>query len=223
MRLAGRAMGLKTRAAALFVGLLLVGGLAANAQERQDQSQLVAQVDPSVVTVALSDRSLGSGFIVDDRGLVVTNYHVIEGEKEATVIFPDKTRSQVEGFLAILPGKDLALLRIQAGGRRLQALRLAEQAPAKGEKVYAFGAPMGLSGSVSDGIVAALRPGEDVRETLRKLANRDIYAELLGYDLDAQWIQTTAPVSPGNSGGPLVNARGEVVGINTGSTPWART
>ena len=92
---------------------------------------------------------------------------------------------------------------------------MAENPPAKGERVYAFGAPMGLSGSVSDGIVAALRPGEDVRQTLEKLARRDIYKEILGYDLDAQWIQTTAPISPGNSGGPLVNARGEVVGINT--------
>lgn len=187
----------------------------AAAQEKQDLAQLVAQVDPSVVTVALSDRSLGSGFVVDEKGLILTNYHVIEGAKEASVVFPDKTKFKVEGFIGILPKKDLALIRIEPGTKRLQPLRVAEQAPAKGEKVYAFGAPMGLSGSVSDGIVAALRSGEDVRSTLKGLANRDIYNEVLGYDLDAQWLQTTAPISPGNSGGPLVNARGEVVGMNT--------
>ena len=196
---------------------LAVGSFPASAwgQENRDQSQLVAQVDPSVVTVALSERSLGSGFVVDEQGLVITNYHVIEGAKEATVIFPDKTKFPVEGFLAIVPRKDLALLRIQVGTKRLQALRIADQLPSKGERVYAFGAPMGLSGSVSDGIVASLRSGDDVRDHLRKVASRDVYTEILNYDLDAQWLQTTAPISPGNSGGPLVNGRGEVVGINT--------
>jgi len=200
------------------MSLLLLVAVAwpfATAQEKQDLAQLVAQVDPSVVTIAVSDQSLGSGFVVDRQGLILTNYHVIEGAKEAVVIFPDKTRFKVEGFLAILPKKDLALLRIQPGTKQLQALRIAEQPPAKGEKVYAFGAPMGLSGSVSDGIVAAVRPGQDVRETLKNLTRRDLYVELLDYDLDARWIQTTAPISGGNSGGPLVSVRGEVVGVNT--------
>lgn len=204
--------------AASLVSWLMVVAMAwpiANAQEKQDLAQLVAQVDPSVVTIAISETSLGSGFVVDEQGLVLTNYHVIEGAKEAVVIFPDKTRFKVEGFLSIMPKKDLALVRIQPGTKQLRALQIAEQQPAKGEKVYAFGAPMGLSGSVSDGIVAAVRTGEDVRDTLRKLTNRDLYTELLDYDLDAQWIQTTAPISAGNSGGPLVNGRGEVVGVNT--------
>ncbi len=202
--------------AGLTVGLFVTGPSAGlRAQENQDLAQLVAQVDPSVVTIAISDKSLGSGFVVDERGLVLTNYHVIEGAKEAAVIFPDKSRFKVEGFVSIEPKKDLALLRIQPGTKRLQALRIADQPPSKGEKVYAFGAPLGLSGSVSDGIVAALRAGEDVRDTLKKLTNRDLYTEILDYDVDAQWVQTTAPISPGNSGGPLVNARGEVVGINT--------
>jgi hypothetical protein len=202
-------------AVAVAIVFVLAAGPTAAGQEKQDLAQLVAQVDPSVVTIAVSERSLGSGFVVDAQGLVLTNYHVIEGAKEATVIFPDKTRVKVDGFVGILPKKDLAVLRIQPAGKRLQALRIAEQAPAKGDKVYAFGAPMGLSGSVSDGIVAALRPGQEVRDTLKELINRDIYTDLLGYDLDAQWLQTTAPISPGNSGGPLVNGRGEVVGINT--------
>jgi S1-C subfamily serine protease len=211
----GKWMRLPVAGVACSIVLILATAPTAVGQEKQDLAQLVAQVDPSVVTVALSDKSLGSGFVVDEKGLVLTNYHVIEGAKEAVVVFPDKTKFKVEGFIGILPKKDLALLRIEPGAKRLQALRVAEQPPAKGEKVYAFGAPMGLSGSVSDGIVAALRAGEDVRNTLKDLAKRDIYHEILGYDLDAQWLQTTAPISPGNSGGPLVNGKGEVVGINT--------
>jgi len=205
----------KHLAQACALVFLAAGGAAVGAEEKEGLAKLVAEVDPSVVTIALSERSLGSGFVVDAQGVLLTNYHVIEGAKEATVIFPDKSKFRVEGFLAIEPKKDLALIKISPGPKTLKPLAVAQQAPAKGDKVYAFGAPMGLSGSVSEGIVAALRPGDEVRETLKKLTSRDIYAEILGYDLDAQWLQTTAPISPGNSGGPLVNGRGEVVGINT--------
>ena len=207
----------RPKAAVLTLSILsvLASASMARGQGSQDLAPLVAQVDPCVVTITLDNQSQGSGFVVDAKGLIVTSYHVIEGAKRATVTFADKTAFDVEGFLTISPGKDLAVLRIQPGTRKLQLLRLADNPPAKGERVFAFGAPMGLSGSVSDGIVAAIRPGEDVRQTLQKLAHQDIYKDTLGYDLDAQWIQTTAPISPGNSGGPLVNARGEVVGINT--------
>jgi S1-C subfamily serine protease len=129
----------------------------------------------------------------------------MEGATVATVIFPDKTQFVVNGFLACAPGKDLALLKIDPGTRNLATLRIAEVGPAKGEKVYAFGAPFGLSGSVSDGLAAAVRYGPDAHEML----------EAMDFDPDAKLIQTTAPISPGNSGGPLINARGEVVGVNT--------
>jgi hypothetical protein len=186
------------------------------AQARDDLQELVpSKVDPCIVTITLDNKSEGSGFVVDAKGLVVTNYHVIEGAKSVTITFPDKRKYRAEGFLAISPTKDLALLRFQPRDKGLKTLKLADAAPGKGERVFAFGAPMGLSGSVSDGIVAAIRPGLDVRDTLQKLAKRDVYTESLGYDLDAEWIQSTAPISPGNSGGPLVNARGEVVGVNT--------
>jgi S1-C subfamily serine protease len=184
-------------------------------QDVKDVAPLVVKVDPCVVTITVDDQSEGSGFVVDAKGLIVTNYHVIEGAKSATVIFANQNRFRVDGFVAVSPTKDLALLRINPRDKELPSLRLAGTPPAKGERVFAFGAPMGLSGSVSDGIVAAIRPGLEVRDTLQKLAHRDIYSDALGYDMDAQWIQSTAPISPGNSGGPLVNAQGEVVGVNT--------
>jgi S1-C subfamily serine protease len=179
-----------------------------------DVTQLVAAVDPAVVTIHRPGGT-GSGFVVDERGILVTNCHVVEGAAEAVAVFPDKTTFRVVGFLAFAPGKDLALLKIDPGTRKLATLPLSAAAPAKGEKVYAFGAPLGLSGSVSDGLVAAVRRGPEVREILKELTGRDVYVEGLGYDLEADWIQTTAPISHGNSGGPLVNARGEVVGVNT--------
>ena len=165
-----------------------------------DVAKLVAAIDPAVVTIVCPD-GLGSGFVVDRAGEIVTNYHVVEGATEATVIFPDKTRFPVKGFLACAPRKDLVLLKIGPGNRELPTLRVAAVAPAKGEKGYAFGAPMGLSGSVSDGIVASVRQLPEAQDE--------------GYDTGFEVIQTTAPISPGNSGGPLVNTHGEVVGVNT--------
>ncbi len=217
---------------ALTLGIVLglVGVSIAWGQGTPTLAPLIAQVDPSVVTITLqvkrsdSDKQKrgspsereGSGFVVDAKGLVVTNYHVIEGAETATVTFADKRILLIDGFLAVNVSKDLALLHVRSHNKELPALRLAESLPAKGDRVFAFGAPMGLSGSVSDGIVAAIRPGHEVRGTLMKLAGgHDIYHDTLGYDMDSQWIQTTAPISPGNSGGPLVNSRGEVVGVNT--------
>ena len=183
-----------------------------------DVTQIVAKVDPAVATIRCP-HGTGSGFVVDDRGILLTNCHVVAGEEEAVAVFPDKTAYRVLGVLAFAPGKDLTLLKIDPGARKLASLRLAATVPAKGEKVYAFGAPLGMSGSVSDGLVAAVRRGQEVRQSLQDLSGRDIYVQAMHYDLDAGWIQTTAPISPGNSGGPLVNGRGEVVGVNTWHVP----
>jgi S1-C subfamily serine protease len=189
------------------------------APEQGDAAQLVARVDPAVVTIRVTVAGdagrEGSGFVVDESGLVITNYHVVEKAMWAHVIFQDKKESKVDGFLACAPGKDLALLKIDPAGRKLPMLRIAGAAPAKGEKVYAFGAPLGFSGSVSDGLVAAVRHADDMREIL----GDELYVRLLEYDMDTDWIQTTAPISHGNSGGPLVNAQGEVVGVNTLAPP----
>ncbi len=169
-------------------------------------ADLIARVEPAIVTIT-TDQGQGSGFVVDAGGLIVTNYHVIDGATSAMVKLKSGAEFPVTGYAAVQPGKDLALLRIQPAGP-LPFLAVAGEVPVKGTSVAAFGAPKGFDFSVSNGIVAAVRTG---REIDAALPGR-------GYDKDATWVQSTAPISPGNSGGPLVDDRGRVIGVNT----WCR-
>lgn len=155
---------------------------------------LVTLVEPAVLTIRTNLATLGSGFFVDDRGTVATNYHVIEGAREAEVELKDKSVWNVRGVWTYSVGHDLALVQIDTGGRKVPSLRLAQQPPRKGARVVAIGSPMGLTGSVSEGIVSSFR----------KIDERTL-------------IQTTAPMNSGNSGGPLVDEHGAVVGVNTSS------
>ena len=188
----------------------------------QDLSQLIAKVKPSVVQVKLPGGSTGSGFIVAREGIVATNYHVIEGAKSAVIVFPgtdDKKEYPVVGYVGIAPGKDLALIYFNPEGKTLVPLPFAAKIPVQGEAVVTFGAPRGFSDTVSQGIVSSVRTGEQLRDMM-KHGNYDGYGkDGLGYDTNLTWLQTTAPISGGNSGGPLVNMKGEVVGVNT----WCRT
>ena len=130
--------------AGMLLGVLCLffARLAARAADAGDAghelSPLLALVDPCVVTIKVRD-SQGSGFVIDANGTIATNYHVIEGAKEATVIFPDKSTFPVKGFLAVVPNKDMALLHIETNGKKLPVLSLSAVPPAKGERVFAFG------------------------------------------------------------------------------------
>src|SRR5215469_7577844 len=140
--------------------------------------------------------SLGSGFIIDASGLVVTNNHVIADADEINVILNDGTKLK-----ATLVGKDnksdLALLRVRSDNRPLKAVKFGDSEKLRlGEWVIAIGNPFSLGGSVTAGIVSA--------------RNRDINSG--PYD---NYIQTDAAINRGNSGGPLFNLNGEVVGVNT--------
>jgi len=140
-------------------------------------------------------QSLGSGFIVDSNGLVVTNNHVIEGADEITVTLQDGTTLK-----ATLVGRDtktdIAVLRVHAD-KPLPALKFGNSdAMRVGDWVMAIGNPFGLGGTVTAGIVSAR--GRDINQG--------------PYD---DFIQTDAPINRGNSGGPLFNMDGEVIGINT--------
>ena len=137
-------------------------------------------------------RGLGSGFIISGDGYVMTNHHVVDGSEQITVTLADKRE-----FSAKLIGSDqrtdVALLKIEASG--LPAVRIGDSNRLRvGEWVIAIGSPFGLDSTVTAGIVSA-----KARET----------GEYLPF------IQTDVAVNPGNSGGPLINMRGEVVGINS--------
>ena len=166
--------------------------------------ELVERIEPAVVRINATTEEgavLGSGFVVDSRGTVVTNNHVIAGTRNVKATFSNGKVARVLGYLKVDPSKDLAILRIDITGLQLTPVPLATELPRKGEQVVAFGAPIGLSFSATDGIVSAVREGSELNE--------------FGASLRAKLIQTSTPISSGNSGGPLVNLRGEVVGVNT--------
>lgn len=175
---------------------------------------LVEHVDKSVVRVdVMTDTHLGqgSGFVVDFTGTIATNFHVIDGAISAAVEFRDGRRALVMGTLFTDPKRDIAILQISHSAVELHPLDIATVLPKKGEQVVAFGTPLGLSFSTSEGIVSAVRSGSELTSFLRSKNHRR--------DFNGTWIQTTAPTSHGNSGGPLINMNGQVVGLNTLGIP----
>jgi serine protease Do len=139
-------------------------------------------------------RSLGSGFIIDPSGIILTNKHVIDGASEINVILHDGTR--LRATVMFRAPIDLAILKVNTLNP-LPAIKWGDSdAMRPGDPVIAIGNPLGLGGSVSSGIVSAL--------------DRDI--KVSPYD---SFIQTDAAINHGNSGGPLFNIQGEVIGVNT--------
>jgi serine protease Do len=187
---------------------------------------LVGKVWPSVVQIMVTSygpredgdrtntnvvvgrqRSVGSGFVIDPDGYIMTNAHVVNGAQHIQVIVsaPDangslasalsgKTKTVAARLIGIAPELDLALLKVEL---KLPAIPLATYTKVRqGEIVFAFGSPGGLRNTITRGIISSVARQTDPDSPL-------IY------------IQTDASVNPGNSGGPLVNSRGEVVGVNT--------
>lgn len=161
-------------------------------------AELVLQGVVSVqVRAAGGGGSTGSGFVINQQRHIVTNSHVIGDGGTITVMGQDGRR-----LSARLVGRDaqwdIAVLEVD-GGNRLRPLALGRAANLRvGEQVLAVGSPLGLSGSVTAGIVSAVNREVNLGGAARQTA-----------------VQTDASINPGNSGGPLVNARGQVVGVNT--------
>jgi S1-C subfamily serine protease len=171
---------------------------------------LFQRVEKSVVQITDSDERdmfrsrLGSGFVYDDNGHIITNYHVVSGGRGSRldVTFLDGTvyRASVIGSD---PYTDVAVLYVQdVQKEKLLPLSLADSSSVKvGQEVAAIGSPFGLSGSMTAGIISGVA--------------RQIPAQEAKDFKIADIIQTDAPINPGNSGGPLLNMRGEVVGMNS--------
>src|SRR5256885_12938764 len=172
-----------------FLSAILVFGLASAAAHSQDQlPDLVRRIKPSAVAIETFDArgeklSRGSGFFIDvDR--VVTNRHVIEGAYRAEVHLNSGNSYQVRSVLAVDAEGDLALLRVEAPPNLVRPLSLDRTSPQEGESVVVIGNPFGLEGSVTNGIVSAVR-------------------DIPGF---GRIIQITAPISPGSSGSPVVRS-----------------
>jgi Flp pilus assembly protein TadD len=206
-----------------ILGVLLFRCLFAwQALAQEDLPKLVKKIQPAVVTVIAYDergklKAQGSGFFINQQGHFITNYHVLEGASRVEVKTFQGNRHQVKGVLAEDQGRDLTLAIVYLGfsphpiasGNPFDSIPMAQNAdqkisniaslkfsnslPETGERIAVVGSPMGLEQTLSEGVVSALRQTEEFGEVL----------------------QITAPISPGSSGSPVVNMRGEVVGIAT--------
>jgi S1-C subfamily serine protease len=146
-----------------------------------------------------TQRSLGSGFVFDIAGHIVTNYHVVQGADSVEVSFSNNESVKAR-LVGTDPSTDLAVLKVNTPSRGLAPLPLGHSGDVRvGDAVVAIGNPFGYERSVTAGIVSAIGR---VLEAPNRLAIDNA-------------IQTDAPINPGNSGGPLLNTRGEVIGVNT--------
>ncbi len=173
--------------------------------ERIDRavSAIAEAIEPGVVHVDVSSSgsrasTTGSGWVLDKRGHIVTNSHVVRGADAVRVQFFDGRVVQAE-LIGADPFTDIAVLRVNTSDGLFPLTLARGRVPRKGERVYAFGSPFGFKFSMSEGIVSGL--GRNPSGSL-------------GFGGYTNFIQTDAAVNPGNSGGPLVDVRGQLVGMN---------
>jgi len=144
---------------------------------------------------AVPQKGMGSGFVIDGEGHILTNYHVIEGARQVEVTTSDKSKYKAQ-VIGVDPPHDLAVIQIP--NSKVTAAEIGDsKSLVVGQKVFAIGNPFGLSGTMTRGIISSIRSvrGEH------------------GFIDEA--IQTDAAINPGNSGGPLLNSKGQVIGINS--------
>ena len=210
-------------ALAVFVAVgCLAGGTGAWAEKTQaegpafsPEEQIVIsvykQAGPGVVHITstalaydvffnpVPQKGAGSGLVVDDRGYILTNNHVVEDADSLEVTLPDKSKVPAK-LIGRDPSNDLAVVKISVPKEKLHPLKMGNSdALQVGQMAIAIGNPFGLDRTVTRGVVSS------VGRTLRSESGRQIRGV----------IQTDAPINPGNSGGPLLNSRGEVIGINS--------
>ncbi len=168
---------------------------------------LYQQVNPGVVSIRVSsvnDEALGSGFVIDKQGHIVTNFHVVENADKVEIDFPSGLKVYGDVIGTDLDS-DLAVIKVDVSEEELTPLPLGDSDTALvGQVVVAIGNPYGLSGTMTLGIVSARGR---VLDSLRQTASGVYFSA-------GDLIQTDASINPGNSGGPLLNLKGEVIGVN---------
>jgi hypothetical protein len=188
----------------MVICLLLVAAMSAqnapstNKGRHLDIPAISREANGAIVSIVMSDKdghpiAQGSGFLISKDGQVVTNYHVIKNGSSAVVKLPDGAFFAVDGVLASDKNRDVAVIKTHGNNFRALALGDSDRLQV-GEEVVAIGNPLSLESTVSNGIVSAIRSVEGE---------------------GGKFVQITAPISPGSSGGPLFNMAGEVVGITT--------
>ncbi|MHC4734455.1 MAG: tetratricopeptide repeat protein, partial [Planctomycetota bacterium] len=196
----------------ILVCMMVAGSTIANADEKL--VDLIKKVKPSVVLIETFDKDnkpigQGSGFFIDNKGRIITNYHVVEGAYSATIktstgkeypvaysaTIKTSTGKEypVQGIVAKDTEADIVKLVVNQPDADITFLNLSVNVPSEGEDIFVIGNPLGLESTVSTGIVSAVR---------------DIPAF-------GKILQITAPISPGSSGSPVINSKGEVIGIAT--------
>jgi len=160
--------------------------------------ELIQRIQPAVATVVSFDKNnnpvrQGSGFFVDPKGVLITNKHVIQGAHAATVKLASGQLYLIEGVLAIGTDSDIVKLRVKLDGKTTPFMTPADLTPQVGEDIVVIGSPLGLEATVSRGIVSAIRNIPAIGNVL----------------------QISAPLSPGSSGSPVLNMKGQVVGVAT--------
>ncbi len=141
----------------------------------------------------------GSGFVWDDAGHIVTNYHVVDGARSVTVTFHDQQEFEAK-VIGLEPRKDIAVLKVEAPAKMLVPIKVAKATQLEvGQKAVAIGNPFGLDHTLTTGVISAL--GRQVQGA-GGVTIRDM-------------IQTDAAINPGNSGGPLLDSAGHLIGMNT--------
>jgi hypothetical protein len=186
-----------TRKLLFLIVVVACVSAAQSASPRKDIPAIAKAANGAIVTIVMANNekpiAQGTGFLVSADGVILTNYHVIETGNVAIVKFPDDTAFRVDGVLAADRVHDLAIIKVH--GKTFPTLTLGNSDRVQvGEEVVAIGNPLGLELTVSNGILSGIR-------TVEKEGGR--------------FLQVTAPISHGSSGGPLFNMAGEVIGITT--------
>lgn len=176
-----------------FLLILVVGG-SSQPGLALDTKRLFSQAKDSVVLIMSFDSNgqplaIGSGFFVGDGSLIATNFHVIQGASEVRVKLPSGKVLSIKTAVGLDVERDIVVISALYAG---QSLKLSHRTPDIGEDIVVMGNPKGLEGTVSSGIISGVRR-----------------------DKETTYYQITAPISPGSSGGPVIDERGEVLGVST--------
>jgi S1-C subfamily serine protease len=161
-------------------------------------TKLVNEIRPAVVTVIVYDinqqvAGIGSGFFIDKDGHLITNYHVLDGRYTAEVKTADGNAYPIKLIVADSKAADLVKVLVDIPRKKFKWVKTADRLPSIAEQILVVGSPMGLEQTVSEGIVSSIRTIPAVGE----------------------FFQMSAPISPGSSGSPVINLKGQVVGVAT--------